>query len=139
MATFASAAADLRTLVTSNKYKVMDRATLHLLSIAMREAPVKRGTLRRSHARKVEAGGNRGVVGTNLRYARPVHEGSRPHTIRARPGSALMWPGAAHPVRIVRHPGSKANPWLRRAADKGRAGVERELQGVFNGAMARIR
>jgi hypothetical protein len=139
MATFASVAAQLNDLVKSNKYVAMDRATLHVLSIAMREVRVKTGTLRRSHARKVEAGGNRGIVGTNLKYARPLHEGYGPHVIRPKTAKALYWKGARHPVKRVRHPGWRGDPWLRRTATKGRSGVERELQRVFGGALVRIK
>lgn len=140
MATFASVAADLRGLVKDNRYTAMDRATLHLLGIGMREVPVRKGTLRRSHARKVERGGDRGVVGTNLRYARAVHDGTKAYPpLRAAKGKAFWWKGLAHPVKVVKRPARKGNPWLRRTADKGRAGVERELAGHFQNAMARIR
>lgn len=105
----------------------MTRCVLVVEGVARREAPVKRGTLRRSITSRVEAGGDRGIVGTNLSYARPVHEGSKPHVIRAKPGSALFWRGARHPVKVVNHPGSKGNPFLVRAADMSRADVEREL------------
>ncbi len=127
MATFDSIAAQLRTLVTSAKQAAMQRAVLVVEAFAKREAPVKQGTLRRSITSRVERGGDRGVIGTNLRYARPVHEGSRPHTIRPTTAKALFWKGARHPVKVVRHPGSKANPFLTRAADRSRAAVEREL------------
>lgn len=34
-------------------------------------------------------------------------EGTDPHTIRPRRKRALYWRGAAHPVRVVRHPGTQ--------------------------------
>jgi hypothetical protein len=46
-----------------------------------------------------------GVVGNRVSYARYVEEGTGPHDIWAKPGSALFWPGAQHPVKRVRHPG----------------------------------
>jgi HK97 gp10 family phage protein len=95
---------------------------------AKREAPVKTGNLRRTITSKVEQGGKRGRVGTNAPYARAVHDGSRPHIIRAKRAKAMMWPGAAHPVRSVKHPGNKPNPFITRAADTSRGPVERELQ-----------
>lgn len=74
--------------------------------------PVRRGTLRRSITSREDVPGQRGTVGTNLRYARTVHQGSGPHIIRPKAGKALFWKGAAHPVRKVMHPGSRANPFL---------------------------
>jgi hypothetical protein len=46
-----------------------------------------------------------GMVANNVDYARFVEEGAGPHDIWAKPGSALFWPGARHPVKHVFHPG----------------------------------
>ncbi|MEU0236778.1 hypothetical protein ABZ234_03740 [Nocardiopsis sp. NPDC006198] len=35
-----------------------------------------------------------------------IEYGTRPHIIRPRTAGALWWPGAAHPVAMVRHPGT---------------------------------
>ena len=55
-------------------------------------------------------------VGTNVVYAAIHQFGGRtpPRTIRPRRARALYWPGAAHPVRSVQHPGSDipARPFL---------------------------
>lgn len=48
-------------------------------------------------------------------YAAYVELGTRPHPITARPGGALFWPGARHPVKSVEHPGTHAQPFLRPA------------------------
>lgn len=85
----------------------------------------------------------RGVVGTNLKYAKAVHDGSPPHVIRAKNKKALFWPGAAHPVRAVRHPGNKANPYLANAlrAEAGAitADIGAGLADVVEGRAASIR
>jgi hypothetical protein len=57
-------------------------------------------------------GRQRVVVGTNVQYARAVHFGSRPHIIRPVRKKMLFWKGAAHPVRVVHHPGTKPHPFL---------------------------
>jgi hypothetical protein len=59
-----------------------------------------------------------GGVTAHARYAAAVHEGSRPHVIRARPGKALsfMWHGERVFFRKVNHPGTRARPFLRNAA-----------------------
>jgi hypothetical protein len=128
MGTAASIAAQLRNLVTQRTLtEAMQRSVLLVEGNAKREAPVKKGNLRRTITSRVEQGGRRGVIGTNAPYARPVHDGSRPHIIKATRAKALYWKGASHPVKSVKHPGNKPNPFFRRAADMSRAGVEREL------------
>jgi len=74
----------------------------------------KTARLRRSITVKVE--GNTVRIGTNVVYA-AIHQlgGRTPaRTIRPVRAAALFWPGAAHPVKQVRHPGSKipARPFL---------------------------
>lgn len=59
----------------------------------------------------------RGVEGyTNVKYAAIQHYGgqTRAHDIYPRVKKALAWPGGAHPVKVVHHPGSKipARPFL---------------------------
>lgn len=139
MSTPAAVASQLRGLVPRTKFTAMSRAVLVVEAQAKREAPVKKGTLRRSITSRVEQGGNRGVIGTNLGYAVIVHEGSRPHVITPRRAKALYWRGARHPVRRVRHPGTRANRFFPRAANSSRAAVERELAAVWNNALGGIR
>lgn len=51
-------------------------------------------------------------------YALAVELGAAPHVIRPRYAGALWWPGAAHPVMRVNHPGNAPQPFLRPAADQ---------------------
>jgi hypothetical protein len=132
MGTAAQIAAQLRNLVTNRTLtEAMTRSVLIVEGNTKREAPVKTGNLRRTITSRVEQGGKRGVIGTNAPYARPVHDGSRPHIITAKRAKALYWKGASHPVRSVKHPGNKPKRALRagaskRAADTSRGPVERE-------------
>lgn len=72
---------------------------------------VKTGNLRRSVAHKLKP--LEGIVHTsNLKYAQIVEKGAKPHVIRAKNRKALYWKGASHPVKSVKHPGSKAKPFL---------------------------
>lgn len=64
------------------------------------------------------------------RYAIFVHEGTKPHTIFPRLKRALFWEGAAHPVRKVSHPGTRAQPFMRTIAGKSQP----EITGVFKQA-----
>ena|SRR5665213_1473511 len=47
-------------------------------------------------------------------YAKYVEFGTAPHTILPKDKKALFWPGAAHPVRSVHHPGTKPNQFMER-------------------------
>lgn len=102
---------------------LIQRAVLLLEGASKEEAPVKTGTLRRSITSR--ASRDRGVIGTNLRYALAVHDGSRAHIIRPSARKALMWPGALHPVRSVAHPGTKPDPFFERAITNNRDAIER--------------
>lgn len=52
------------------------------------------------------------IIGTGDVRA-PWHQfGTKPYTIRAKPGRALFWRGAPHPVGRVNHPGLPARPFL---------------------------
>jgi phage gpG-like protein len=54
-------------------------------------------------------------IGSNVEYAAYVELGTDPHEIRPRARQALFWEGAAHPVRVVFHPGTRPHPYLRPA------------------------
>jgi hypothetical protein len=139
MSTPARIAAQLNGLVQRGKRDAMQRAVLAVEAGVKRETPVKKGHLRRSITSRVESGGDRGIVGTNLGYARAVHEGTRPRVIVPRRAKALFWKGARHPVRSVRHPGSKGQPFLVRGLDRTRGAVERELAGWGNRVLGSVR
>ena len=88
-----------------------------LVGQQMAAANVKTGTLRASiHIDSITAGGDSVTAitatgGESSKYAIFVHEGTGPHIIEAK-GGGLMWPGAAHPVKEVHHPGYHGNPYM---------------------------
>jgi phage gpG-like protein len=57
------------------------------------------------------------VIGTSVEYAVYVEFGSGPHEIVPKDKKALFWKGAKHPVKRVRHPGTPAQPFLRRSIE----------------------
>lgn len=59
-------------------------------------------------------------IGSKVPYARYIEEGTPPRIIRPKRKKALAWPGAAHPVKRVRHPGTRAYRFLRRALKAAR-------------------
>lgn len=87
---------------------------------------VDTGHLRRSVHSKVSS--FEGIVSNNVKYARTIEEGSKPHTIKPRTKKALYWNGASHPVRQVKHPGTKAYPFLQPALEKESPNFLKELE-----------
>lgn len=67
-------------------------------------------------------------------YARYVEFGTAPHDILPRNGSALYWSGAQHPVKIVHHPGTKANDFMGRIVEASQA----EINTMFGTALQQI-
>lgn len=57
-----------------------------------------------------------GHFGSDERVFEYLERGTRPHIIEPRFKRALSWPGARHPVRRVRHPGTAAQHTLENSA-----------------------
>jgi HK97 gp10 family phage protein len=68
---------------TLDKTKLMSRIVLTVEANTKPRVPVDTGTLRRSITHRVERAGERGIVGTNVKYGIFVHEGTR--FMRGRP------------------------------------------------------
>jgi len=67
-------------------------------------------------------------------YAPYVEFGTAPHIIEPKDAKALYWSGAQHPVKIVHHPGTKANPYMERIV----AASEAEINEQFSSALEQI-
>lgn len=97
------------------------RRTARVAAIAERRAP---GTMGSYVTWTVETGprGLQGVVRCDHPAVRFVHEGTRPHIIRARRARALRFTMGGRPTyaKYVRHPGTRANPFLTDALREGR-------------------
>ena len=120
--------------IRSDVQKVLKKSGFNIeakakLSIA-NNGSVKTGHLRRGITTDV---GNMEVTvhTSNIKYARGVEEGTRPHTIRAKNKKALYWKGAKHPVKSVRHPGSRAKPFLIPAFEKEKEVIIKDLEKVI--------
>lgn len=95
--------------------KAIQKSCLSIKKSAMENlttnGSVKTGHLRRSVAYKTTM--TEGTVHTsNVKYGIVIEKGSKPHVIRAKNKKALYWQGASYPVRAVKHPGTKAKPFL---------------------------
>ncbi len=99
-----------------------------LREIATRQGnvPFDKGDLRKSHV--VEPSGTENaILSANTPYARAVHDGRPAQTIKPKRKKALIWKGARNPVKAVKQPARKGNPWLIRAVDE----LEREGLGFL--------
>ena len=120
--------------IRSDVQKVLKNAGFNIEARAKRNitnnGSVKTGHLRRGITTDV---GNMEVTvhTSNIKYARGVEEGTRPHTIKAKNKKALYWKGAKHPVKSVRHPGSKAKPFLIPAFEKEKEVIIKDLEKVI--------
>ncbi|NUS27528.1 MAG: HK97 gp10 family phage protein [Streptomyces sp.] len=99
--------------------RAVDRTRIDVQNEARRRAPVDTGRLRSSIVSRAEGGGRSlgYMVGSNVNYAAAVEYGTAPHVIKPKYKQALYWPGAAHPVAQVNHPGTAAQPFLRPAIE----------------------
>ena len=67
-------------------------------------------------------------------YARFVQFGTAPHIILPKDKEALYWPGAAHPVKMVHHPGTRPNDYMGRIM----AASLPEIEEMFGTALQQI-
>ena len=82
------------------------RTTAYHGSIQMRPAVMEKGSIT-------------GYWGSfRILYAIFIELGTKAHIIRPKNKKALFWKGASHPVKEVKHPGTKPNPVLTRAAEE---------------------
>ena len=113
-----------------NVQKVLNNTGFKIETKAKGNVPVDTGHLR--HGITTNVGNMEVTVHTsNIKYARLVEEGTRPHTIRAKNKKALYWKGAKHPVKSVNHPGSKAKPYLIPAFEKEKEVLIKDLKKVI--------
>lgn len=86
------------------------------------DAPVRTATYHGSIQMRpavLEGGKMTGYWGSfRVLYAIFIELGTRAHIIRPKTKKALYWPGSAHPVKEVKHPGTKGKHVLINAANK---------------------
>lgn len=90
-----------------------------IVADAKAAVPKKTGRLAASLIAEVQKKTLR-VGSTDCNYATDVEMGTMPHLILPNSKKALYWPGAAHPVAYVNHPGTRPQPYLRPALFKRR-------------------
>lgn len=90
-----------------------------LREIATRQGnvPFDKGDLRKAHV--VEPVGTEdAILAVNTPYARAVHDGRPSQVIKPKRKKALAWKGGKHPVKSVKQPARKGDPWLVRAVEE---------------------
>lgn len=109
------------------RFRAVERApagmmrTLGLTAVANQKelAPVLTGNLRRT-IHLASSSNTEAVTVASARYAPAVEKGSRPHIIRPRRRKVLKFSAGGRVVftKIVRHPGSKPQPFMLPGAKK---------------------
>lgn len=112
-----------------NLHTAVQKTVLKIEKEAKREAPVNKqsggGNLRQSIKGRM-TGMASGVVEVGAEYAMYVHEGTRPHMIRAVRRRVLANKRTGDVFGpVVNHPGTKANPFLERAVEKSEADIDK--------------
>lgn len=122
----------------------VDEAQPIVLDALKREAPVAprgagRGRLRRSirSRRNIRADSAQVQFAAHVPYARYVLEGTRPHRITPRMARALHWVdgSGSHFARGVNHPGTRPNPFPRRAAEAVRSDLAERFRASVRDAL----
>jgi hypothetical protein len=115
---------------------IMPLIARSMMSYISGEAPKKTGNLAFSGHEALFSNGGLTLTIQNSKsqapYAPFVNFGTRPHTILPRIKKALFWEGASHPVKMVRHPGTKANPYFDRAIDNATPEIEKTFNNVID-------
>ena len=96
-------------------------------------APWKTGNLARSIVKEIDEDGEASIKAL-ASYAVHVEKGTAPHEIRPARASVLAFKarnGDMVFTRLVRHPGTKPNPFMQRAVDKARGKVEETFAELF--------
>ena len=113
-----------------NVQKVLNNTGFKIETKAKGNVPVDTGHLRRGITTKI--GDMEVIVHTsNIKYARGVEFGTRPHLIKPKNKKALYRKGAKHPVKRVNHPGSKAKPYLIPAFESEKDNLIKDLKEVI--------
>ena len=104
---------NVKKVVKKSAFKIQKEAMSNLT----KNKSVATGHLRRAVSTDIKSL-EATVHTSNVKYAIMVEKGTKAHLIKPKNKKMLYWKGASHPVRIVRHPGSRAKPFLEPAFEK---------------------
>jgi len=115
------------------KRKMVERLAEVAYYEAFYGAPWKTGKLARSIVKEIDEDGEASIKAL-APHAVYVIKGTAPHEIRPVNASCLAFKAAGGDMvftKVVRHPGTKPNPFLQRAVDKARENVEEIFDELF--------
>ncbi|KAB2347349.1 HK97 gp10 family phage protein [Actinomadura rudentiformis] len=101
---------------------VIEKTRHDVVRDAQAACPVDTGNLKSTIDSDPDPDGLGFEAGPTAEYGAHVEFGTVPHVITPRDKKALHWPGAAHPVARVDHPGTTPQPYLLPAFNR-RVGV----------------
>lgn len=109
---------------------LIERAAEYAEEEMRRRAPERTGRLKRSIRRRVNLARLEAEVGPTVPYAIYVELGTRPHIIRPVRASALRFEVEGQIVfaKLVRHPGTRPQPFIWETAEA----VEREVERLWS-------
>ena len=100
----------------------IDETMVECVKLAKEDAPLDTTAYHGSIQMRPAKKDGQGMVGFwgsfRILYAIFIELGTKAHIIRPKNKKALYWPGADHPVKQVKHPGTKAQHVLTKAADE---------------------
>lgn len=125
--------------MTAELNRAIERIIIKIDNTAKREAPVSKqsggGNLRQSISSRM-LGVARGAVEVGASYAGYVHGGTRAHIIRIRNKKVLANKRTGRVFgKVVRHPGTRANPFLQRAVDKNNSFIDLQFNKAIENAL----
>ena len=155
---------DLESIPVEARKRGMREAVKAVARIAREKAPDsgnaheggklgKKGKLKRSITYAVRKQGKQGIIRAKAPHAHLVHDGTRPHVIRAKSratagraaGLFTRRKAIAIPIggrlvfrKEVRHPGARAQPFLTEAAEQGAEAVAQALRDAANAAIDEV-
>lgn len=134
--------ANFEEVVSKDIQGAITRSTYRVGGAARRNAPSQHGKLRQSIVESVK--GLEGVISVNAEHAGAVEFGTRPHLIKPKRKKALAFkPGAGFRfwdeagrivVKLVRHPGTAAQPYLRPAMQEEAPRLTKAIVNIINEA-----
>lgn len=116
--------------------KAIKKSIYDVQARTIMETPIKTGRLRGSFQTAFSP--LVGILRPTVEYAVHVHQGTRAHVIRPSTAKALYWPGAAHPVRVVNHPGTRPNPFMQRGLSSAQQTVMQNFTNALNEITRRV-
>ena|SRR3990167_3924947 len=109
--------------------KTVRDSELMLQRTSKKEVPVQTGNLQKSISILSRVNPFSGGITAKAKYASAVEYGSRPHIIKARSAKVLANKKTGQVFgRTVRHPGTKANPFMHRTADKEKGSILKKFE-----------